>query len=134
MMLLVRKMFWFDGNLTGLLSNGGGLALAILCHGNHTDVIIDTRLQPIDGVMASCRKDKVLKDGYTLACSHHRDPVTGDGCGVDWRPAETDGGVTHILEGEVRQLRDIWLCGEEIGGSRRRGRQNTRKIPNEQVE
>lgn len=116
MILLGWEMFLFDGNLTGLLSNGGGLALAILRHGNHTDVIIDTRLQPIDGVMASCRQDDVLKDGYALACSQHGDPVTGDGCGVDWWPAETDGGVTHILEREVRQLGDIWLCGEEIGG------------------
>lgn len=103
-------------DLTGLLSEGGGLALAVLRHSDHTDVVVDTRLQSVDSVLTSRGQNKVLKDGYALARCHHRDPVTGDGCGVERWPAETDGGVAHVLEGEVRQLWDIWVCGEKIGG------------------
>lgn len=70
-------------DLTGLLSEGGGLALPILRHSDNTDVIVDTRLQSIDSVITSHWQNEVLKDGYALARCHHRDPVTGDGCGVE---------------------------------------------------
>lgn len=70
-------------DLTGLLSVGDGLALPILRQRDNTDVIVDTRLQSIDSVITNCWQNKVLEDGYALACCHHRDPVTGDGCGVE---------------------------------------------------
>lgn len=94
-------------NLTGLLSESGGLALAILRNGDHTNVVVDTRLQSIDSILTGRRHYHVFKDGYTLAGCHHSDPVTSDGCGVERCPEKTDGGVAHVLEGEVRQLWDI---------------------------
>lgn len=90
--------------LTGLLGERGGFALAVLRHSDHTDVIVDARLQSVDGIMTSRWQNQVFKDGHALPGSHHRDPVTGDGCGVERWPAETDGGVFHILKTEVCQL------------------------------
>lgn len=43
---------------------------------------------------------------------------------------ETDGGVAHVLEAEVRQLWDTWVGGEKIGGNRGRGRQKERDNKN----
>lgn len=100
--VVVKEMFLV--NLTGVLSDCGGLALAILRHGDHADVVVDAGFQSVDSVMASCWQNRVFEDGYGLTGCHHRDPVTGDGRGVEWRPAETDSGVAHVLEGEVRQL------------------------------
>lgn len=69
--------------LTGLLSDGGWLALAIFRHSDHTDVIVNTRLQSIHSVFTSGWQNKVLKEWYTVPCHDHRDLVTGDGCGVE---------------------------------------------------
>lgn len=73
--------------LTGLLGDGGGLTLAVFSHGNHSDVIVDARLQPINSVFTGGWQDKVLKNWYALARCHHRDPVAGDGGGVERGPA-----------------------------------------------
>lgn len=86
-------------SLTSLLSDRGGLALAILRHSDHADVVVDTGLKSVNGVLASCWQDKVLKDGHALARCRNRDPVTSDGCGVERWPGETDAGVAHVLEG-----------------------------------
>lgn len=69
-------------DLTGLLSEGGGFTFAILRHCDHTNVIVDARLQSIDSVFASAWHHHVLKDGHALASCHHSDPVASDGCGV----------------------------------------------------
>lgn len=100
-------------DLTGLLCDCGGLALAILRDRGHADVVADAGLQSVNGVLTGRRQNHVLKDGYALAGCHHRDPVTSDGCGVERWPAEADGGVAHALEAEVRQLWDVWV--ERIG-------------------
>lgn len=104
-------------DLTGLLGERGGFALAALRHGDHADVVVDAGLQSVDRVMAGGRMHHVLKDGHALAGGHHRDPVAGDGRGAVRRPAQTDGGVAHVLEAEVRQLWDFWRWGrrEEEG-------------------
>lgn len=111
-------------DLTGLLSDCGGLALAILRHSDHTNLIIDTRFQPVDSILTSRWHNHVFKDGHTLAGCHHSDPVTSDGCGVERRPAEADTGVAHIPEAEVRQLWDVWVGGE------RKKREKTTEAPN----
>lgn len=100
-----------SADLTGLLGDCGGLALAVLRHRDHADVIVDTGLQPLDGVLAGGCRDHVFEDGHALSGSDHRDAVTGDGRGVERRPAEADGGVAHVPEGEVGQLRDLWAGG-----------------------
>ncbi len=69
--------------LTGLLGECGGLALAIFRHSDHTNVIVDTRFQSVDSIMTTRWQNHVFKDGYTLAGCHNRDPVTSDGCGVE---------------------------------------------------
>lgn len=80
-----KKSSWYDGNmdLTGLLCDCGGLALAILRDRGHADVVADAGLQSVNGVLTGRRQNHVLKDGYALAGCHHRDPVTSDGCGVE---------------------------------------------------
>lgn len=102
--------------LTGLLGECGGLALAIFRHSDHTNVIVDTRFQSVDSIMTTRWQNHVFKDGYTLAGCHNRDPVTSDGCGVERWPAEADAGVAHLLEAEVRQLWDFCAGGGRIGG------------------
>lgn len=114
-------------DLTGLLGDCGGLALAILRHSDHTNVIVDTRFQSVNSIMTSRWQNHVFKDGYTLAGCHYRDPVTSDGCGVERWPAEADAGVAHVLEGEVRQLRDFCVGGGRIGGRGCRGEERKRE-------
>lgn len=128
--LVGKEIFsvWWKHDLTGLLSECGRLALAVLRHSDHTNVIVDARLQPVDRILASRRQNHVFKDGHALAGRHHRDPVTGDGCGVERRPAETDAGVAHVFEGDVLQLWDIFVGGE------RKGREKTTETPNEREE
>lgn len=114
-------------DLTGLLSECGGFTLAILRHSDHTNVVVDTRLQSIDGVMTSRWHHQVLKDGHALTGCHHCDPVTSDGCGVERRPAETDSGVAHLLKAEVRQLWHFWIGGERVWGrGQKRQERNTK--------
>lgn len=110
--------------LTCLLNECSWLALSIVRQSDDTKLIIDTRLKPIHGVVVGCRQNRVLKDGYTLARSHHGDLITCDGCGVERRPVETDGGVTDVLEGEVGQLWDVWRDGGR-GGKKRKYNGNT---------
>lgn len=91
--------------LTCLLGEGGGLALAVVRHRDHADVVVDAGLQAVQGVLAGRRQDKVLEDGHALAGRRHGDPVAGDGGGVEGQPAEADAGVAHVLEGDVAHLR-----------------------------
>lgn len=113
--------------LTGLLGDGGGLTLAVFRHRNHSDVVVDARLQPVDCVFTSVWQDKVLKNGYALPGCHHCDSVAGDGGGVEGWPAQTDARVVHVLEGDVRQLGDVWRGGAKC----RQRERKTRTTPNE---
>lgn len=72
------------GTLTGLLGERGGLALAILRHSDHADVVVDARFQSVDCIMTSGWQDKLFRDGDALASGNHYDLVTSNGCGVEW--------------------------------------------------
>lgn len=109
-------------DLTCLVSEGGGLALAVLRYGDHTNLIVDARLQSVNGVVTRTRRDRVLKNGEALSGGHHHDLVPGDGRGVERRPAETDAGVAHVLKAEVGQLRYLWICGRNGENRKRRSR------------
>lgn len=115
---LEYKFVWLSRNstLTGLLSECGGFALAILRHGDDADVIVNARFQSVDCVMTRRGLHHVFKDGYTLASCNHGDPVASDGGGVDRCPAEADRGVAHILKAEVGQLWNFWMGGKRIWG------------------
>lgn len=116
--------FCFGPGLTCLLGVGGGLALAVVRHRDHADVVVDAGLKAVHGVLAGSRLDKVLEDGHALTGRGDGDPVAGDGGGVEGRPAEADAGVAHILEGDVAHLRHF--CGRERavgrGEAKKRGK------------
>lgn len=86
---------------TCLLCDGGGLALAFLSHCDDADVIVDARLQAIHGVGIPGRLHKVLKNGYTITRSHHRDAVTSYSSGVNGTPCEANRGISDIDKVEV---------------------------------
>lgn len=111
--------------LTCLLSEGGGLALAVVRHRDHADVVVDARLQAVHGVLAGRGQDKVLEEGNALTSRCDRDLVACDGGGVERRPAEADAGVAHVLEGDVGHL--WYFCGREraVGrGEKKKGQKN----------
>lgn len=74
-------------SLTGLLSERGGLALAILRQSGNADVIVDAWFQSVDRVLTSCGQHLVFKDRYALAGCNYSDPVASDGFGVERCPA-----------------------------------------------
>lgn len=117
--------------LTCLLSEGGGLALAVFRHGDHADVVVDARLQAVHGVLAGRGQDKVLGDGDALAHRRDGDLVARDGGGVEGRPPEADAGVAHVLEGDVGHLRHFYggerLVGKGWGGREEKKNGNTNK-------
>lgn len=73
--------------LTGLLSERGGLALAILRQSGNADVVVDARFQSVDRVLTGCGQHLVFKDRHALAGCNYSDPVTSDGFGVERCPA-----------------------------------------------
>lgn len=93
---------------TCLLSDGGGLALAIPSYCDDADVVVDTRLQAIHSVGIPGRLHKVIKDGYTIARSHHSDVVTSYCSGVNRTPCEADRGVGDIDKVEVCYLGHVY--------------------------
>lgn len=116
--------------LTCLLGEGGRLALAVVCHRDHTDVVVDARLQAVHGVLAGRRQDKVLRDGNTLTSRCDGDLVARDGGGVEGRPSKTDAGVAHVLEGDVGYLWHFCRRERVVGRGEKRRRQkaaNTNK-------
>lgn len=80
----------------------------------HANVIVDAGLQSIHRVLAGGRHNHVFENGDALASCNHCDLVTCNSCGGKWRPAETDGCVSHALKGEVGQLWDFWKGVEGI--------------------
>lgn len=125
--IVVAGGFFFGWvGLAGVLSDDDGFALAVLRHSDHADVIVDARLQSVDSILTSRWQNNVFEDGHALAGRYHHDPVTGDGCGVERRPEEANGGVAHVLKCEVCQLWDFWVGGRERKREDNRNTKQTR--------
>lgn len=84
-----------------MLCDGSGRALAVFTHCDDANFVVDARLQTSNSVGIRGRLHKVLKDGYTIARSRHRDAVTSYNSGVNRTPCEANCGVSDVDKVEV---------------------------------